>query len=190
MTLQFAAIVAANASNLFQTLLPGVAASLFAFGAATWLASGSKTTSTLTGARRSRHPLDWRTLLAQAGTLFAILSLTTLASRGLGDRGLWSSTFLGGLFELHGVTFAITNSAAAGHAAVTALNLAFVAALVSKIALLMVVPRPWKDRSKLLLAAALIVAGSLFVAGSHSGFLLSDSDEGSAERQTESGEPL
>lgn len=171
MTLQFAAIVAANAPALFRTLLPGITAAILVFGAAVWLGSRASSKGAPGSGDRLSHPLDWKSLLVQAGVLFAILSLTTLAVGSLGNKGLWLATFLSGLFELHGITFAITNSAADAEAALTALNLAFVAALVSKVALLMATPRPWKNRSRAVLTAALFAAGLLFVVGARSGLL-------------------
>jgi uncharacterized membrane protein (DUF4010 family) len=86
-----------------------------------------------------RNPLDLRGVIKLGALLSGLLVTSLLAQRYFGAAGIETVSFLGGLFELHGVTLADATLHASGsletETAATALLLAVAASFVSKIAI-------------------------------------------------------
>jgi len=101
-----------------------------------------------------KSPLDVKGALKLGGLIFGFLALTALAQRTLGASAVDVVAFLGGLFELHGVSFASASLHAGGNLgaaeAAEALLLALAASFVSKIGILAAL-----DRGRLAVAGGL-----------------------------------
>lgn len=84
-----------------------------------------------------KSPLDIRGVLRLSLLLGALLAAVGAAQRWLGDKGAEAMAFLGGLFELHGVSLATATLEAQGKipldSALSSLTLAVFASFVSKI---------------------------------------------------------
>ncbi len=134
--LLFLMIIAATSADL----LPGVSPPIIAAGAQAALLGlviGSRTPMGPANQNVQRNPLDLRSL-ARLGLIIAgLLTLAALMQNYVGAKGISLVSFVGGLFELHGVTLA-TATLHAAHSisdrnAVHALLLAVLASFLSKL---------------------------------------------------------
>jgi uncharacterized membrane protein (DUF4010 family) len=114
------------------------------------------------------NPLALRSTLAFASLLALVLVLVSIASRLFGSAGVLVSSAVGGTTDVHAVTLAVSNLAAAGditsRAAVFAILIAFLTNMVVKMGLavwaggLRLAPRVWPPLLLMMLAA---IAGYL-----------------------------
>ncbi len=84
-----------------------------------------------------RSPLDWRGIIRLAVLLGILLGLIAIVRRSLGESATLAVTFLGGLFELHGITLANATMFASDQlsleSAIYGILVAVTASLVAKI---------------------------------------------------------
>ncbi len=116
---------------------PVAAAALLAGGLGVMIARRAKDGEALGDG--SRSPLDVKGVVKFGTLIFTMLVATAVARRELGASGADVVAFVGGLFELHGITLANASMHAAGSVpdmeATQALLLAVIASLVSKVAI-------------------------------------------------------
>jgi uncharacterized membrane protein (DUF4010 family) len=92
------------------------------------------------GPDEQRSPLDWRSLVKLGLFIAGLFILSALVQDLVGTKGISLVSFVGGLFELHGVTLATATLHAAqnltNQEATLALLLAVVASFLSKLTIL------------------------------------------------------
>ncbi len=119
----------------------------------------SKTRVKVASEKDEAGPLNVRSQLSFAVILFLVMGLASFAHKFFGQTAFLAVSFVGGLFELHGVTFAI-GSMPQGSQVLPAMSLAFLASLLSKAAIILSAPKA-SGKMKTYLIAAL---GSLALA--------------------------
>lgn len=134
--LLFMAIIAATSSSLLSSVSgPTTAAVICA--SVLGVAIGRRGHIATNGLEERRNPLDLRGVIRLGALLSVLLAASLLAQRIFGEAGINAVSFLGGLFELHGVTLADATLHATGalnsEATTQALFLAVGASFLSKI---------------------------------------------------------
>lgn len=139
MLLEAIAIIALTADGL----LPRIGVPLTIMGATCFviaMATGRQSADVDKGTWQAANPLDLKSVLQMALTISTMLLLISLANKWQGAIGTDFVSFLGGLFELHGVTFAnatmFTQGQLSLETSTSTLSLAVAAAFISKILLL------------------------------------------------------
>lgn len=110
----------------------------------------------------AEDPLNLRKQTRFALVLFFVMGVTALAKNLLGPTALMAVGFVSGLFELQGVTFALS-SVAFSTEVLWAMALAFVASLVSKAFMILSASNTGR-RPKLVVVAGLGLLAAVFVA--------------------------
>lgn len=109
-----------------------------------------------------QDPLNWKKQLSFALGLFVVITLTKISADRLGPEALVLVSFLSGLFELQGVTYAISATEEFTRNTVIAMGLAYVASLISKIFLIMMA-KTQSGKEKFLYLSALVLLIVVFV---------------------------
>ncbi|GAB4393160.1 MAG: MgtC/SapB family protein [Gammaproteobacteria bacterium] len=138
MFIKLIALVAAVTPALVNSLLAPALIGICVGGSiAIWLAKSVKPHKR---APELPNPLALNSVLRLASLLFFMLIVVSLAQRSFGSVGINIVVFLGGLFDIHSVSYAVLNlygeSQLSSSAAVTSIGLAVVASFVSKILML------------------------------------------------------
>ncbi|MNL45920.1 hypothetical protein D3C87_1685990 [compost metagenome] len=109
-----------------------------------------------------QDPLNWKKQLSFALGLFVVITITKLAAEFLGPEALMLVSLLSGLFELQGVTYAISATEDFTRNTVIAMGLAYIASLISKIFLILTA-KTQNGKEKFLFLSALILLIAVFV---------------------------
>ncbi|MFS4458510.1 MgtC/SapB family protein [Bdellovibrio sp. HCB2-146] len=128
-------IIVANSMELFHALLWSFAVVLGVIVITTVVCFFISRKETVAEAE-TKDPLNWKNQIGFAVILFVIIALTKAAADFVGDEALWLVSFLSGLFELQGVTFALAATESFSESLIIAMALGYVASLVSKMALI------------------------------------------------------
>lgn len=121
----------------------------------------SKTRIEVASEKGQTGPLNVKSQLSFAVVLFLVMGLASFAHKFFGQTAFLAVSFVGGLFELHGVTFAL-GSMPQGSQVLPAMSLAFLASLLSKAAIILSAPQANK-KMKVYLVAALGCLALAFV---------------------------
>ncbi len=130
------AIVAATSPRLMPLVgVPVLAAT--ACAGLLGLAIGRRATPCLVGSDKQANPLDFRGVMKLGALISGLLITSAVAQRLLGGGGIGVVSFVGGLFEVHGITLANSTMHAGGSIsdldATRGLLLAVGASLLSKV---------------------------------------------------------
>lgn len=132
-------IIAATSPTLMSTVGPPLVAG-GAVAAILGLIIGMRAVSPPSAPDEQRSPLDWRSLVKLGLFIAGLFILSALVQDLVGTKGISLVSFVGGLFELHGVTLATATLHAAqnltNQEATLALLLAVVASFLSKLTIL------------------------------------------------------
>lgn len=159
--LQTVIIVFANSKNLFKSLALSFGAIILCCLGAGLLSILNRSTEGLDKTGIEDGPLNIKKQAGFALILFLITALTNLAKEFLGSTAFLAVSFISGLFELQGVTFAVS-SLPFSESVVWAMTLAFLASLASKaFVIFSATGSDWKD--KFLLLGGLCVLALAFV---------------------------
>ncbi len=134
--LLFLLIVAATSADLMPAVSPPIIAAA-ATAALLGILIGSRAPKGAANQNVQRNPLDLRSLTKLGLFIVGLLTLAAIMQNYVGSRGTGLVSFVGGLFELHGVTLATATLHAAqsitDQNAVYALLLAVLASFLSKL---------------------------------------------------------
>lgn len=132
----FLMIIAAASPDLLAPLSPPIVAAAIC-SACLGIVIGSRADPLPASQNVQRNPLDLRNLAKLGFFIAGLLTLSTLMQNYVGAKGMSVVSFVGGLFELHGVTLATATLHAAQNLsdqdAVEALLLAVLASFLSKL---------------------------------------------------------
>ncbi|MDG0818171.1 MgtC/SapB family protein [Bdellovibrio svalbardensis] len=112
--------------------------------------------------RQTKDPLNWKSQFAFALVLFVIIALTKVSVKFLGPQALFLVSFISGLFELQGVTFALSETKNFTQELASAMALAYCASVLSKMFLIMTA-RGAEWKGKLFISGALCLLLVAFV---------------------------
>lgn len=155
-------IIIVNSGELANALLPsfgGIFLACIIFGAISLFRRNENTK--VQQESEQEDPLNLKKQFTFALVLFLVMCLTSLAKKFVGDTAFLGVSFVSGLFELQGVTFAIS-SIKYSDQTVFAMCLAFIASLVSKALIIFSAKCPFAD--KMVILIALLILGVAFVA--------------------------
>lgn len=154
-TIMSMAIIAANSMELLMALIWSFGAVLVSIAviAAVCLIITRKEHR---ANAQTKDPLNWKNQISFAIVLFLILALTKAAAEFFGQEALWGVSFISGLFELQGVTFALAATESFSREVVIAMSLAYAASLISKIGLVLTAPEATM-KGKIVVTSALVV---------------------------------
>lgn len=134
----YVAIIGAASPALLASVGVPAASAAAAALALGWVVGDRRNPSAVSHPER-RHPLDIRAVLKLGAFISVLLALTAVVKSAFGAQALDLVSFVGGLFELHSVSFANATLHAAGgitkDEATKALLLALGASFVSKLAI-------------------------------------------------------
>lgn len=115
------------------------------------------------GSEEYKNPLDMKGALKLGLIIFAILAITAIVQKQVGDEAVGVVSFISGLFELHGISFANASLFRSGgmtlQTTVMGLFVAVTAAHISKIGLILA------SRTKPFILAGLGLLAASYVAG-------------------------
>jgi uncharacterized membrane protein (DUF4010 family) len=135
----YLAIVGSVSSELAMAVAPA-AVTATVLSVALGLLCGKGAEEQKTAANGSRNPLDFRGALKLGLIIFGFIALAAVAKHTLGSAALEAVNFAGGLFELHGVSFATATLRVTGaidaETATRALLLSLLGSFVSKVGIL------------------------------------------------------
>jgi uncharacterized membrane protein (DUF4010 family) len=163
----FMMILAATSPNLVPLVGPSIFASA-ATAAFLGVLIGSRAAPLPVNQNEQRSPLDLRNLLKLGLFISGLLVLSALMQSYVGAKGMSVVSFVGGLFELHGVTLATATLHAAQNIsnqdATQALLLAVLASFVSKLTISwMLAPSRFAWAISGLLAVIVSLGGTAFL---------------------------